>query len=61
MTKQMSPLLRPENRKQLIEEAMQAISDKQAEVIKQADEIIGDVEAFEKDVHEKFVTLFGKK
>ena len=56
MTKQMSPLLKQDNRKQLIQEAMQAISDKQNEVIQQANKIIGNVSVFEKNVHQKFVS-----
>ncbi len=56
MTKQMSPLLKQDNRKQLIQEAMQAISDKQNKVIQQANKIIGDVSVFEKNVHQKFVS-----
>jgi len=35
MTKKMNQILKEENRKKLIEEAMQAISDKQAQVIQQ--------------------------
>jgi len=61
MTKQMNPMLREENRQKLIEEAMQDISDKQAQVIKQADKIIGDVAMFEKIVHQKFVSIFVEK
>ena len=61
MTKQMNPMLREENRQKLIEKAMQAISDKQAQVIEQADKIIGDVAMFEKNVHQKFVSNFVKK
>ena len=57
----MNPMLREENRQRLIEEAMQAISDKQAQVIKQADKIIGDVTMFEKMVHQKFVSSFVEK
>ena len=57
----MNPMLREENRQKLIEEAMQAISDKQAQVMKQADKIIGDVVLFEKKVHQKFVSSFVEK
>jgi len=57
----MNPMLREENRQKLIEKAMQAISDKQAQVIEQADKIIGDVAMFEKNVHQKFVSSFVKK
>lgn len=52
----MNPLLKPENRKKLIQQAMQSMSDKQDEVIKQADKIIGDVVIFEKNIHQKFVS-----
>ncbi len=61
MTKQMNPMLKEENRQKLIEEAMQAISDKQALVVKQADRIIGDVVLFEKMVHQKFISSFVEK
>jgi len=61
MTKPMSPLLRPENRKQLMQKGMQAITDKQAEVIKIADEMIGDVSLFEENVHKKFLAYAGNK
>ncbi|MEN4054215.1 MULTISPECIES: hypothetical protein [Sulfurimonas] len=61
MTKQMNPMLREENRQKLIEEAMQAISDKQAQVIKQADKIIGNVAMFEANVHKKFMSSFAKQ
>lgn len=57
MTKQMNPLLKPENRKQLILEAMQSISDKQDKVIQQANKMIGDVSSFEKNIHQKFVSF----
>ena len=43
MTKSISPLLKQENRKSFIEQAMKSMSDRQDEVIKQADIIIGDV------------------
>jgi len=61
MTKPMNPLLKLENRKQLIQEAMQAITDKKEEIIKQADNMIGDVNLFEENVHKKFVSHFGNK
>ena len=53
----MNPLLKPENRKQLILEAMQSISDKQDKVIQQANKMIGDVSSFEKNIHQKFVSF----
>lgn len=56
MTKQMSPLLKPENRKQLIQEAIQSISDKQDEVIQQANKIIVNVADFEKTMQKKFIS-----
>ena len=43
MTKSINPLLKQENRKSFIEQAMKSMSDRQDEVIKQADIIIGDV------------------
>ena len=52
----MSPLLKPINRKQLISQAMKAMSDKQKHVINQADKIIDDVEMFEKNVHQRFIS-----
>lgn len=56
MTKSINPLLKPENRKEFIRQAMRAMSDRQEEVIKQADRIIGDVVFFEESVHQKFVS-----
>ncbi len=56
MTKPMNPLLKQENRQELIQQAMQAISDKQAQVIKQANKIIGDVTIFEDSVHKQFIS-----
>lgn len=60
MTKLMNPLLKQENRQELIQQAMQSISDKQAKVIKQADKIIGDVAIFENSVHNQFISYTGK-
>lgn len=59
MTKTISPLLKQENRKSFIEQAMKSMSDRQDEVIKQADIIIGDVVIFEKNVRQKFVSYTG--
>ena len=56
MTKAMNPLLKPENRKEFIQQAMKAMSDRQAEVIAEADKIIGDVVKFEENIHQKFVS-----
>jgi len=56
----MNPMLREENRDKLIKEAMKAISDKQAQVVKEADKIIGNVAAFEKSVHKQFISSFVK-
>lgn len=52
----MNPLLKPENRKEFIQQAMKAMSDRQEEVIAQADKIIGDVVRFEENIHQKFVS-----
>ena len=52
----MNPMLKEENREKLIQEAMKAISEKQEEVIQQADKIIGDVAQFEKEVHQVFIS-----
>ena len=60
MTRKMNPMLREENRDKLIKEAMKAISDKQAQVVKEADKIIGNVAAFEKSVHKQFISSFVK-
>jgi phage shock protein A len=59
MTKSINPLLKPENRKEFIKQAMRAMSDRQGEVIKQADKIIGDVVRFEESVHQKYVSYIG--
>ena len=56
MTKPMNPLLKPENRKEFIQQAMKAMSDRQEEVIAQADKIIGDVVRFEENIHQKFIS-----
>lgn len=61
MTKHMNPLLKQENRQELIQQAMQSISDKQAKVIKQADKIIGDVAIFEDSVQKQFISYTGQK
>jgi hypothetical protein len=55
MTKPMNPLLKPENRKEFIKQAMKTMSERQDEIIQQADRIIDDVVSFEKSVHQKFV------
>ena len=52
----MNPSLKPENRKEFIQQAMKAMSDRQEEVIAQADKIIGDVVRFEENIHRKFVS-----
>ncbi len=60
MTKPMNPLLKQENRQELIQQAMQSISDKQAQMIKQADKIIADVAIFEDSVHKQFISYTGQ-
>ena len=57
----MNPLLKPENRKRLVQEAMQSITDKQEEMLKKADAIIDDVVLFEENVHQTFLTHFKNK
>ncbi len=52
----MNPSLKPENRKEFIQQAMKAMSDRQEEVIAQADKIIGDVVRFEENIHQKFIS-----
>lgn len=59
MTKQMNPLLKQENRQEFIKQAMKAMSERQNEIVEQADKIIGDVVLFEKNVHQKFITYAG--
>jgi len=59
MTKQMNPLLKQENRHEFIKQAMKAMSERQNEIMEQADKIIGDVVMFEKNVHHKFITYAG--
>ena len=56
----MNPMLREENRDKLIKEAMKAISDKQTQVINEADKIIGNVAVFEKNVHKRFILSFSR-
>ena len=55
MTKPMNPLLKAENRNQFIKKAMEAMSDRQDKIIKQADKIIEDVALFENSVHKQFI------
>lgn len=59
MTKQMNPLLKQENRQEFIKQAMKAMSERQNEIVEQADKIIGDVVLFEKNVHQKFIAYAG--
>lgn len=59
MTKPISPLLKPENRKKFIAQAMKSMSQRQEEVIEQADKIIGDIVMFEESVHQKFISYVG--
>lgn len=56
----MNPLLKPENRKEFIKQAMKAMSERQNKIIQQADTIIDDVVSFEKSVHQKFVAYATK-
>jgi len=55
MTKPMNPLLKQENRKEFIKQAMKAMSERQDKITQQADTIIDDVVSFEKSVHQKFM------
>lgn len=55
----MNPLLKQENRQEFIKQAMKAMSERQNEIIEQADKIIGDVVMFEKHVHLKFIAYTG--
>ncbi len=56
----MNPLLKPENRKEFIKQAMKAMSERQDKIIQQADTIIDDVVSFEKNIHQKFVAYATK-
>ena len=60
MTKPMNPLLKPENRKEFIQQAMISMSKKQDEIIEQADKIIGDVAKFEENVRKQFSSYINK-
>ena len=52
----MNPLLKIENRKDFIEQAMKAMTTRQDDIIKQADKIIEDVALFENSVHNQFIS-----
>ena len=60
MTKQVNPSLQLGNREEFVKQAMEAITKKQNEMIKQADAIIGDVVSFEKEIHKKFQAYIQK-
>ena len=54
MTQSINPLLKIENRKEFIEQAMKEMSEQQEEVIKKADSIIENVTLFEENVLKQF-------
>ena len=54
MTQSINPLLKPENRKEFIQQAMKEMSEQQEEVIKKADSIIENVALFEENVRKQF-------
>jgi phage shock protein A len=54
MTQSINPLLKPENRKEFIQQAMKEMSEQQEEVIKKADNIIENVALFEENVRKQF-------
>ena len=54
MTQAINPLLKPENRKEFIQQAMKEMSEQQEEVIKKADSIIENVALFEENVRKQF-------
>ncbi|MEN4053126.1 hypothetical protein [Sulfurimonas sp. NWX79] len=60
MTQILNPLLKPENRERLIQEAMLEIDKQQDVMIKKADSIIENVAEFEENVRKQF-TVYSKK
>jgi len=54
MTQAINPLLKIENRKEFIEQAMKEMSEQQEAVIKKADSIIDNVTLFEENVRKQF-------
>ena len=54
MTQPMNPLLKAENRKEFIQQAMKEMSEQQEEIIKKADSIIDNVALFEENVRKQF-------
>jgi len=56
MIQKINPLLKPENRKEFIKQAIKAMTERQNEVIKQADKIIDDVAIFEKNIYQQFAS-----
>ena len=60
MTQSINPLLKPENRKEFIQQAMKEMSEQQEEVIKKADSIIENVALFEENVRKQFASYISK-
>ena len=56
MTQAINPLLKIENRKEFIEQAMKEMSEQQEAVIKKADSIIDNVTLFEENVRKQFAS-----
>lgn len=54
MTQMLNPLLKPENRERLIQDAMLEIDKQQEAMVKKADDIIENVAEFEKNVRKQF-------
>jgi len=54
MIQSINPLLKPENRKEFIQQAMKEMSEQQDAVIKKADSIIENVALFEENVRKQF-------
>jgi hypothetical protein len=60
MTKPLNPMFKPENRAKLIVDGMKKIEILQSKTITQASTIIGDIKAFESEMHIKFVSYINK-
>ena len=60
MTQILNPLLKPENRERLIQDAMLEIDKQQEVMIKEADSIIENVAEFEENVRKQFA-VYSKK
>jgi len=56
MSVQINDKLKNKNKSRFLKNAIKAINTKQEETIQKANQIIGDVESFEKEISKKFIS-----